>query len=197
MDYDKREGGTLQKKSAGPAATAGLAALVTIATLPACRGDDPVAPAAAAGDCLPDGRLRAELYGAVETTVDWHGTALECEGMRRPFDEGARLRFAGPAGDGERRLAFIIALPGLEPLATGREFPAKVTLIEEDAGRFFSNGENDSCWSDVTAQSPTGDVALIDGIVYCVAPLVEPGGPGSVTLGELRFSGQVDWRSAR
>lgn len=156
-----------------------------------------VAPA----NCTRDGSLDVVLYGSLDAAVDWSPGTLECEGMPRPNGAGARLRFAGPvaSAQGAERLAFIVALPGLEPGATAAELPATVTLINEQAGRFFSTGDAEVCWSDVEFQRPLSDGPdntryAIGGIVYCVAPLAELNGDGSVTLVELRYSGQLDWR---
>lgn len=182
------------------ALAAGLA--VALAT-PACERQAESAAAALNGSgCAPGARFSAELYGSLATELDWQGDALACEGMRRPRDAGARLRFAGPVpgSDGERRLAFIVALPDLERGQTGEELPATVTLIEEDEGRFFTNGGGAgeaTCWSDVaTHEAVAGetDAYTVGGIVYCLTPLVDPAGDGAVTLAALRYRGRVDWR---
>jgi hypothetical protein len=81
------------------------------------------------------------------------------------------------------------------------ELPATVTLIEEDAGRFFSTREAGVCWTDVEYQTPiadddagNGNQYAIGGILYCIAPLAELNGSGSVTIGDMTFSGRVDWQ---
>ena len=127
---------------------------------------------------------------------------MGCEGMRRPGGEGARLRFSGSIGTGEneRQLALILAMPYLVEGAVGNEQPTRVTLIEEDQGRFFSTQENDTCWSDIYEQerdtsAASGDKAYrIRGLLYCVAPVPELNGDGSVTLGDIEFDGRVSWR---
>jgi len=183
------------------ALAAGLAvALVS----PACeRRAESAAVAGTGSGCAPGARFSAELYGSLATELDWRGDALACEGMRRPRGAGARLRFAGPVPgtDGERRLAFIVSLPGLERGQTREELPATVTLIEEDEGRFFTNGGgetgDETCWSDVATHEPVSgetDAYTVGGIVYCLTPLVDPAGDGAVTLAALRYRGLVDWR---
>lgn len=163
--------------------------------LPAC-GDAGTPPADA---CVSGASLSAELYGDVRAALAWDAPALECDGMPRPFGNGARLRFAGDVtADGDaRRFAFIVALPDLEPGKTARELPATVTLMEEDNGRFYSNQAAETCWSDIERQEPLGNGGTeyaIGGIVYCVAPLAELNGNGSITIREMRFRGRVDWR---
>ena len=93
-------------------------------------------PSYASADCISDAGFSVELYGDLRTTLSWDSSELECAGMPRPFGDGARLRFAGPAiVDGvERRLAFIVALPALQRGATAHELAATVTLIEENNG---------------------------------------------------------------
>lgn len=170
-----------------------------LAMLAACHeaGDDrppATATAAPAPGCGESGFLAATLYGAIATTLDWSAADLACEGMPRPNDEGARLRFAGR--DGDRQLAIIIAVPALTRGATGAELPSNVTLIEEGNGRFFSTPDLNSCWTDVTVATPVPRSAsefVVGGTLYCVQPIVEVNGTASVTLSELRFEGLVDW----
>ena len=106
------------------------------------------------------------------------------------------IRFSGPISlaGGTRELAVIIALPDLERGKAAAETPARVTMIEEDTGRFFSSGTADICWSDIERQALLNDDSYdIRGIVYCVSPLAELRGTGDVTFTELFFAGQVDW----
>jgi hypothetical protein len=153
------------------------------------------APAAAAS-CREDGHLQTRLFGALEGTLDWSGAAMECSGMPRPDSAGARLRFAGQAGD--RHIAIIVALPGLMRDGTGTELSSKVTLIDESSGRFFSTADLDTCWTDIRSAKATGDAGDqldISGILYCVAPLAEVNGTGSISISELSFAGSLDWNA--
>jgi hypothetical protein len=151
------------------------------------------APAATAS-CREDGHLQTRLFGALEGTLDWSGAAMECSGMPRPNGAGARLRFAGQAG--ERHIAIIVALPDLMRDGTGTELGSNVTLIDESSGRFFSATDLDNCWTDITSASATddaGDQLNTSGILYCVAPLVEANGTGSISISELSFAGSLGW----
>lgn len=159
------------------------------------------APPATDTGCDEGGSFSVQLFGALRTDLDWDAAALTCEGMPRPFGNGARLRFAGVATvDGvPRELAFIVALPALEAGKTGQELAATITLMEENNGRFYSNQDNEICWSDVTAQQPLDDSGqhyAVSGIAYCLAPLAELNGNGSVSIRQLRYSGRVDWKTA-
>lgn len=148
---------------------------------------DSAGPACAAG-----GSLRTTLYGTVSADIDWAGSAMSCEGMPRPNGAGARLRFAGAAD--ENALAIIIGIPAFAD-EEAIELPSNVTVIVEGNGRFFSTSGLDSCWTDVTAISESGDndhEFRVDGRLYCISPLTEVNGDGSVLINELTFSGRLD-----
>ncbi len=151
----------------------------------------------AASRCGTGGFLEAELVGALSTSLAWDANVLACEGMPRPDERGARLRFAGPGLRPGETLAVIIAMPGLERGATGREFATNATVMIEGSGRFFSTSGDEVCWTDVVRQEPlTADRYAIAGSLYCIAPLVEINGNSSVTIAELSFSGFVDWSAS-
>ncbi len=149
--------------------------------------------------CGDDGALTTTLYGALAGAVEWHPADMQCEGMPRPNGAGARLRFAGNVGDDAMQLAFIIALPDLERGIDGAGFTSNVTVIDEGNSRFFSTPNLESCWTDVGTQAAlddggnSGDRFAIDGILYCISPLPEINGDASISIPELRFSGQLDW----
>lgn len=146
--------------------------------------------------CGESGRLSAELYGAVETRIDWNQYVLECTGMPRPEGRGVRLRFAGPAAEGELSLAIIIAIPDLARDMESGEFSSNVTLIEEGNGRFFSTPDLNNCLTAIDsneALDDSGDRFSITGKLYCVLPLPEINGGSSVSIPELTFSGLLDW----
>jgi hypothetical protein len=163
---------------------------------------EPVAPMSAlpaptaAPPCREDGHLQTRLFGALEGSLDWSGATMECSGMPRPNNAGARLRFAGQAG--EHRVAIIVALPDLARDGSGTELTSNVTLIDESSGRFFSTTNLDNCLTDITsaeAADDAGDRLDIGGILYCVAPLAEVNGSTSISITELRFAGSLDWNA--
>lgn len=146
--------------------------------------------------CGESGALKTTLYGALAGDVEWRSEDMQCVGMPRPDGRGARLRFAGNAGADAMPIAFIIAVPDLEPGTAGSELASNVTVIEERNSRFFSTPDLESCWTDVETQSgldDSGDHFAIDGILYCISPLPEVNGEASVSIPELRFSGRLDW----
>ena len=147
-----------------------------------------------AGNCDEGGFLKAELYGSIERRLDWSADDMLCESMLRPDGEGVRLRFTGAAA--ERRLAIILALPGLERGVTGSEYATVATLTVEGSGRFFSTPNTDTCWTDITEQAFIADDRYdVTGKLYCVAPLGEINGDAAVEIPELTFRGTVAWES--
>ena len=160
-------------------------------------------PTAMFTSCNADGAFKVDTFGAIEASIDWRNDEMSCEGMKRPNKRGARLRFAGTLNtDAEpRNLAFILALPDLVEGQTGTDLATRITLIEEDAGRFFSTRETNICWANIEHHQPKlesdRDVKsrryLISGLVYCVAPIADLSGAGSITISDLRFSGRVAW----
>ena len=197
-----------------PAQFRPLAALWLCLLLPGCGQDAPeeaeeaapinpqagFLPAADEGpqDCGDAGLVEADLFGRLEGPVRWAGDDVRCEGMPRPAGAGARLRFAGEFADDAQPIAFIIAIPALVRGESGNELPSNVTLIQEGQGRFFSTPDLDNCWTDVSSQTPleTEGRFRIDGHVYCISPLPEVNGDGSVTIDEITFSGLVDWTAS-
>ena len=206
--YDRQDGNTLQEfqkfmRSRRGAAGRSIALYLILLGLAAGCEPDAVQERSPTANCVDDGELTAEVYGAIETNLEWREDELECDGMPRPNGQGARLRFAGTAlSKGETlSLAFIIALPHLQQGRSAAEIPAGVTLIEENEGHFFSTAEPSTCWADVEHQVPLDDAAVdaipeyrIKGLLYCLSPLAEVNGNRSVTFTDLHFSGRVDWR---
>ena len=157
-------------------------------------------PDASAGaqDCGEAGFLQVDLFGALAGEDRWTTETLRCEGMPRPDGAGARLRFAGPFGAEAQPVAFIIAVPALTQGEVGAELPSNLTLIAEGQGRFFSTPDLEGCWTDISAQTPLGPEGLyrIDGQIYCISPIPEVNGAGSVSIDEFSFSGLVDWTAS-
>ncbi len=149
--------------------------------------------------CGADGYLVAQLYGAIETRLDWDSGDLECTGMPRPEGQGIRLRLAASDPATGSELVFIIAMPEFDRVSGSAEFDANTTLIEEGNGRFFSTQDSDNCLVNVESVSSlddAGDRYSIAGTLYCVTPLPEVNGDSSVSIPELRFSGLLDWTAS-
>ena len=144
--------------------------------------------------CGDNGTAKSSLYGGIETEINWSADDMVCDSMRRPNGEGVRLRFVGDVS-GER-LAIIIALPDLNPGATDVEIPSNVTATVEGSGRFFSTPNLDSCWTEVISQTKLAndnDAYIIEGTLFCVAPLGEVNGDAAVSIPEFNFSSILNW----
>ena len=204
--YDHVEPDTLHpiaKKTPTNAFVASTLLMVASLILSACTRDAGSTGATDGKACIDGGYFAGSLYGSISGDLRWQDQSLQCEGMPRPDGEGARIRFAGklPADGTDTSVAVIIAMPLLVAGAIGDEQPARVTVMEEDAGRFFSSENRDICWADVLEQAPTvndsGRVAPYDfairGLLYCAAPLAELNGDGSLTLGDIEFRGHLSW----
>lgn len=156
-----------------------------------------ISPAAftAQQNCRPESRLDTRLYGAIDQRLEWSPGSLQCESMGRPQREGIRLRFSGPAGESEVQLTVIIALPGLSAGESGKELAANLTLIEDSAGRFYGSKGKDSCWADIEQEllSADGTTYVVSGKVYCINPLAQINGEGSIRFEEIEFRAAADW----
>lgn len=175
-----------------------LPGLLLIAPLVACEpashAQQTREPVVDDSSCGENGMLATRLYGGIKADIEWSADSVRCESMSRPNSAGIRLRFTGAVGD--EQLAFIIALPDLKPGQSGKEFASNVTLTVEGSGRFFSNPNMDSCWTDVTSvELPAADGGryTLTGTLYCVTPLGELNGDSSVSITELSFASIVDW----
>ena len=149
--------------------------------------------------CGDDGHLSAELYGAIETRLEWDRDDLECMGMPRPDGTGVRLRLASIDEATGTELAFIIAMPDFRRSNGPGEFDSNTTLIESGTGRFFSTPDTDNCLVNVESVKPlddSGERYSVAGALYCVTPLPEVNGDSSVSVPELRFSGLLDWSAS-
>jgi hypothetical protein len=175
-----------------------LTGIAAILLLIACS--DPSASShAASGKCGKNGQFAGQLYGSLEADLQWGPHALRCQGMPRPNNAGARLRFAGSADVAGQAIpiAFILGIPDLERGQLAKELLTNVTVIDEDGGRFFATQEIEACWSDIESQVKTSKESEFEvrGILYCVSPLAELHGTGSVRFSEIQFTGLLDWKS--
>src|SRR5262245_40368162 len=116
------------------------------ATPPSPSADAPAATVS--GGCLPDhqGKLEANLRGALEADLRWSDAQMTCDGDMRPDGKGLRLTMAGPLGDG-RQLRFIIGID-LADTASGpaQALPTNLTvLVEGESPLLYSTRGDDKC----------------------------------------------------
>lgn len=156
---------------------------------------------ASPGECGNSGHFTGQLYGSLEADLQWGPDALQCQGMPRPNNAGARLRFAGSTDMAGQPvpIAFIFGIPDLERGQVAKELRTNVTVIDEGNGRFFATQDIEACWSDINSQAKTDSESRfeVSGILYCVLPLAELHGNGSLRLSEIEFSGLVDWNQPK
>jgi hypothetical protein len=132
------------------------------------------------------GYVRGAVFGALDMDIDWSGSQLDCEAMRRPDGKGMRLFFAWDPGDGER-LVLVIGVDGATTSVAGPEKPANVTFIDERSGH---------CWTDIVrlAALPASDRSQqLEGRLYCAAALPALNDHSSLTLGDLHWHGQFEF----
>lgn len=162
--------------SAGPAPSPAGVAGLGIDTVDLCAGVD-------------DGYLSGRLYGAIARRIEWRGTAMSCEGGPRPGGDGVRLVFAAPPSRASARLVFVIGISGALDGLAGAERAANITLIDESAGRFFSSGRQERCWTKINSVGGDHARVRVSGDLYCTGSLPSLSDGSSVTLGDFRFSG--------
>jgi hypothetical protein len=140
-----------------------------------------------------DGYLRGQLYGNIQTNLDWHGSSMRCDGMRRPDGQGIRLVFDEHLDEEQPGLLIVIGIADAVPGQVIEELPANITIINQTNGQFFSTQEQPRCWTTFDEQilltGTTVETWRINGHIYCASALAELTGSGSVTLGEIEFSG--------
>ncbi len=167
-------------------------------TEPAATATEPVPAAAPPAEvsCSDDGLgfVEGDLFGSLTMPIDWDNDGLSCEGMPRPDERGARLRFAHKIAPHDSRLVLIIGIDSLAPGETGNGYPATVTLIDERDSAFYSNQGVNNCWVDISEQRMADDGETgVRGVLYCSGALARQQGDGAVTPGEIRFGGRIDW----
>jgi hypothetical protein len=140
-----------------------------------------------------DGYVRGEMFGAVQLKLDWQGASMLCDGMNRPEGKGIRLVFSQHVNPERPGLVIVLGLAEAELGAPERELEANVTIIDQLNGRFYSTQEQPRCWTRLTSQLRlTGTVEetwRLDGKLYCASALAALAGSGSVTLGDIEYSG--------
>ncbi len=158
------------------------------------QADDWLAPRAMSACVMDqDGYLRGPVFGAVQTTLDWQGEHMRCDGMLRPEGRGIRLVFSGPRQAGPGDLVIVMGLAEAELGIDKGELAANVTIIDEATGRFYATQKEPRCWTQITSQlrlsGTVEETWRLDGRLYCASALAALTGPESITLGEINYSG--------
>lgn len=139
------------------------------------------------------GALSLPLSGAVDTTLEWSGSGLECQGMPRPDEDGVRLMFS----HADDAMLVVLGVTGLERGETGRGLAANLTLVREGAGEFYGTLGTENCTVDVRRNERwddgPGESWRVSGIGRCPAPVLAIGREGAVRVAPFSFDGVVDW----
>jgi hypothetical protein len=140
-----------------------------------------------------DGYLRGELFGQVEIELDWNGSNMRCDGMYRPDGNGIRLVFDQHLDQDEPGLLLVLGIADVVLGEPVDELPVNITIIDQASGLFFSTPDDPRCWTTFSEQlelkGTIEETWRIDGEVYCAGPLPALNSAGSVTLGDISFSG--------
>jgi hypothetical protein len=160
-----------------------MAILAALACAAGCGQEAvPEEPATAStAGCLPsgDGRLEAELRGAIQADLEWNNAQMECDGGPRPDGRGLRVSIAG-ALDADRRARFIFGI-GPEDIADGPAdvHPVNLTVFIEDHPQVYATRGDDTCAVENlerTALEAGGERVAARG--YCISPSADlSGGP--------------------
>ncbi len=151
-------------------------------------------PAPALEPCIMehDGYWQGRIFGTTSFDLHWSGAALECAGNERPVSRGLRLFFAGRPDGQSNRLLLVLGIAAPLAALLGREHEVSVTLIDEASSQFF-HAPKGRCFTRIgSVQALTGQPHSwrIEGEFYCTGAIAAVSGPGSLTLGDMRFAGR-------
>jgi hypothetical protein len=190
-----------------PCLLAALAACGGTATPGAASGTPAAgAPAATATACLPGERgfLEARLKGEIDTSLQWHGQALECEGGARPEGRGLRVSFLGHDQTTGQALRFVFGMSATPGSASSRNVPAHLTVLAEGSARAWATQGDGQCMIETLVQErlPTtasaataiaGEGATSDWRIaargFCIDPAVTLDGAGRLWAERFDFAG--------
>lgn len=144
--------------------------------------------------CLMDtaGELQLKVFGSISAETRLTGDDLLCGG---DYNYRTRLVFQGAASSGFKDITLILSINSeLEP-GTQRDVPTNITIMNTLSGDFFSAQSADRCWSDINlvplVSNDGQSIWKASGTSYCAGALPQIAGRGSVTIGELQFTGRM------
>ena len=181
-----------------------LAALPLLAiTLSACGATAPSgpatgAPAATEPACLPGARgfLDARLKGEIDTSLQWRGATLQCEGGARPEGQGLRASFLGRSEATGQSLRFVFGMAASPGSATSHNVPAHLTVLAEGAGRAWATQGDSQCMVETLVQErlpmaapAAGSDWRVAARGYCIDPAVTLDGASRLWVERFDFAG--------
>ena len=146
--------------------------------------------------CLLDksGYLSVEIYGSLAKQLDLKGDKLRCIGKLDALNSRSRLAFfIGPDSAGTN-LVFVIGLEGIDKQVNQSGVPSNLTVLDQDNGLFFSTQGVGRCWTDLTLTQLNNHNAptyRAEGELYCSGAIAQIQGPGSITISNFHFAGDL------
>jgi hypothetical protein len=168
----------------------GLACLAACAQKPVPA--EPVASAAAGCLAAGDGRLQAQLRGAIVADIDWNNAQMECDGGPRPDGSGLRVAIAG-ALDAQRRLRFIFGVDSVD-VADGpaQVMPTNLTVIIEGQSQVFATRGDGHCAVENLERAALGaGQQRVTARGYCIGPAGDLSGEAPLFVPTFSFTALV------
>jgi len=143
------------------------------------------------------GYFDARLYGSLQQNLNLKGDALLCNGSYQSLEQRVRLVFTGDSGTGGADITVVLGISRFIPGQAATELDTNVTVMDAAQSRFFGSQGYGRCWTDINS-APLGgsggqqkNVWRVSGETYCSGALPQISGQGSVTIGDLSFSGRA------
>lgn len=148
-----------------------------------------------AAGCLAsgEGRLEAEVRGAIHADIDWNNAQMECDGGPRPDGSGLRVAIVGDLG-AERRMRFIFGID-LKDVADGpaQVLPTNLTVIIEGQSQVYATRGDGHCAVENlerTALAEGKERVTVRG--YCIGPAADMSGGAPLHLPTFSFTALVN-----
>ena len=139
--------------------------------------------------------MAGPLFGALAGQLSAHAEPASCAGRTRPGAAGVRLQFRAEPTPELPALVVILGIDDLQREQAGNALRTTVTLIDEDAQRFFSTAGQPSCFSDIARHTALRDRLYTElaGTLWCTSAVPALNGTGTVRITGLEFNGVVKW----
>ena len=146
--------------------------------------------------CLLDksGYLSVEIYGSLVKKLDIKGDKLRCIGKLDALNSRSRLAFFTEPDSAGTNLVFVVGLEGVDKQVNQSGVPSNLTILDQDNGLFFSTQGVGRCWTDLTLTQLNNHNAptyRAEGELYCSGAIAQIQGPGSITISNFHFAGDL------
>ncbi len=144
------------------------------------------------------GYITAKLYGSINMAFDLHGDQLQCAGKLNALNGRSRIALVVEqtlADSESSTLVFVIGMENVEENTTQKGLETNLTIVDQSNGTFFGTQGTGRCWTDlkqVLVESDSTEVRYrAEGEVYCSGAVPQIKGPGSVTISNFNFAGEL------